>query len=201
VLSAPHRSRGMTLIELLIGLAIVGLLLGIGMPAFNAFIANSKVRSAAEALQSGLALARSAAMGRNQNVEFVLTNDVVDLGNVGTFTPATNGIHWVIRVLDAGTGTYELVESKSGYEGSGQTEGTTTSVQVAASNATITFRGLGGTQGMASAATFDFSNPGAGACHTTATPAPIRCLRVQVSIAGQVRLCDPSTTIPDTRAC
>jgi type IV fimbrial biogenesis protein FimT len=200
VLTALHRSRGMTLVELLIGLAIVGLLLGIGMPAFNAFIANSKVRSAAEALQSGLALARATAMGRNQNVEFVLTNDVVDLGTVGTLTPAANGIHWVVRVLDAGTGNYELVESKSGYEGSGASEGAT-AVQVAASNATITFRGLGGTQGMASAATFDFSNPGAGACHTTATPAPIRCLRVQVSIAGQVRVCDPSTTIPDTRAC
>ncbi|MGH3884640.1 MAG: GspH/FimT family pseudopilin [Burkholderiales bacterium] len=200
MLNRPHRSRGMTLIELLIGLAIVGLLLGIGMPAFNTFIANSKVRNAAEALQSGLALARSAAMGRNQNVEFLLTNDVVDLGTVGTIAPATNGIHWVVRVLDPATGNYELVETKSGYEGSGQSEGAT-SVLVAASNATITFRGLGGTQGAAGTATFDFSNPGAGACHTTATPAPIRCLRVQVSIAGQVRVCDPSTSVPDTRAC
>lgn len=200
MLNPLRRSRGMTLIELMIGLAIVALLLGIGMPAFNAFIANSKVRNAAEALQGGLALARATAMGRNQNVEFVLTNEVVDLGNVGTVTPATNGMHWLVRVLDSSTGTYELVESKSGYEGSGQSAGAS-SVQVAASSATIAFRGLGGTQGMAGTATFDFSNPGAGACHTTATPAPIRCLRVQVSIAGQVRVCDPSTTVPDTRAC
>lgn len=194
-------SSGMTLVELMIGLAILALLLGLGVPSFSAFLANSKVRNAAEALQNGLAIARSEALRRNQNVEFVLTNDTVDLGTVATATPATNGIHWLVRAQDPVTGFWELVQTKSGYEGSGQIEGSAAAVQVAASNAAIVFRGLGGTQGMAGTATFDFSNPQAGACHTTSTPGPIRCLRVQVSIAGQVRVCDPSTAVPDTRAC
>jgi type IV fimbrial biogenesis protein FimT len=192
-------SRGVTLIEMMIGLAILALLLGMGLPAFGAWIANSKVRNAAEGLQAGLALARSEAMRRNQNVEFVITNDTVDIGTVPTLVPAANGIHWAVRFMDPATATYSLVESRSGYEGSANAEGTT--VQVAANAPLVVFRGIGGTQGLAATAAFDFSNPSAGACHTTATPSPIRCLRVQVSVGGQIRLCDPSTAAPDTRAC
>jgi type IV fimbrial biogenesis protein FimT len=200
VLKTARKSQGMTLIEIMIALAILGLLLGMGVPAFTAFLANSKVRSAAEGLQTGLTLARSEAMRRNQTVEFVLTNDEVNPGTVGTVTPAAGGIHWLVRAANPVSKVYELIEAKSGYEGSGQATGAS-AVQVAASDAMIAFRGLGGTQGLAAAATFDFSNPQAGACHTPTTPSAIRCLRVQVSVAGQIRVCDPSTTAPDTRAC
>ena len=189
----------MTLIEIMIGLAILGLLLGMGLPAFNTFLANSKLRNTAEALQSGLTLARSEAMRRNQTAEFLLTSDEINLGTVGTVTAATSGIHWLVRVRDPASGVYQLIEAKSGYEGSGQTGGGTT-VQVSASEANIAFRGLGGTS-LGAIATFDVSNPQAGACHATATPSPIRCLRVQVSVAGQIRICDPTTAAPDTRAC
>lgn len=192
-------THGFSLVELLIGLAIFGLLMSFAMPAFHLFLANNKVRNAAEALQSGLAIARSEAVRRNRNVEFVMTEDTVDEGSVGTITPAAGGRNWVVRVSNT-TGTYELIQAKSGAEGSGQVEGGS-SIIVNGSTPQITFRGLGGTQGLSSTATFDFSNPQAGACNTSGTPGPIRCLRVQVSVAGQVRLCDPSTTAPDTRAC
>jgi type IV fimbrial biogenesis protein FimT len=158
------------------------------------------VRGTADSLQSGLVLARATAIRRNQNVDFVMTNDTIDLGSAGTVTPATNGQNWLVRVLDPSTGTYELVQSKSGAEGSGAVEGAST-VQVNGSVGQVTFRGLGGTQGLGATATFDFSNPAAGACNTVGTPGPIRCLRVQVSVAGLVRICDPSTTAPDSRAC
>jgi type IV fimbrial biogenesis protein FimT len=194
-------SAGLTLIELMIGLAILALLIGMGMPSIGTWMANSRVRNTAEGLQSGLALARSEAVRRNQNVEFVITNDIIDLGTVGTVAPAANGMHWLVRFINPATATYSLVESKSGYEGSGQAGGQTIGAQIAASDPQIVFRGMGGTQGLGGTATFDVSNPAAGACHTTATPAPIRCLRVQVSVSGQIRLCDPSTAAPDTRAC
>ena len=133
------------------------------------------------------------------------SNDTVTAATVGTVTPSASGRHWLVRVLDPLTATYELIEAKSGFEGSGQSEAGAPTVQVAATNALITFRGLGGTQGLAAAATFDFTNPSAGACHTTVTPGPIRCLRLQVSVAGQIRMCDPSVdpaTHPgDTRLC
>lgn len=201
MLMQRHPARGMTLIELMIALAILGVLLGLGLPAFSTFLANSKVRNATETLSAGLSLARSEAMRRNRNVEFVLTNDTVTAATVGTVTPTVLGKHWLVRVFDPLTATYELIEAKSGFEGSGQSEAGAPTLQVAATNSLITFRGLGGTQGLAAAATFDFSNPSAGACHTTGTPGPIRCLRVMVSVAGRIRTCDPATTAPDTRAC
>lgn len=195
-------SRGVTLVELMIGLAILALLLAMGLPSFSAWIANSKVRNAAEGLQAGLAIARTEAMRQNRNVEFVITNDLVDHGTVGTVAPAANGIHWVVRFMDPAIAAYSMLDTRSGYEGSGRAEGEAIQVQVAASASQIVFRGMGGTT-LGATATFDFSNPGAGACHTVGTPSPIRCLRVQVSVGGQVRLCDPSINplSSDTRRC
>jgi type IV fimbrial biogenesis protein FimT len=201
VLIARQAQRGVTLIELMIGLAILAMLIGLGFPAMSTFLANGKVRNATENLSAGLSLARSEAMRRNRNVEFVLTNDAVSAATVGTVTASTSGRHWLVRVLNPATANYELIEARSGFEGSGQSEAGAPTVVLAASNAQITFRGLGGTQGLAAAATFNFSNPSAGACHTVGTPGPIRCLRVIVSVAGQVRSCDPGTAAPDTRAC
>lgn len=193
-------SRGVTLIELLIGIAIVALLLAFGLPSFGAWMANSRVRNMAEGIQTGLAMARSEAIRRNQNVEFMLTNDIVDLGTVGAVAPAATGINWLVRAINPGTGLYELIDTKSGQEGSGRADGSSV-VQIAASAPLVTFRGFGGTAGLGATATYDFSSPGAGACNTTTTPGPIRCLRVQLSVGGQIRLCDPSTSGSDSRAC
>jgi type IV fimbrial biogenesis protein FimT len=205
VLSPRRRAGGVTLIELLIAIAIISMLFAMGLPAFSTFMANNKVRNSAEVLSSTLAMARSEAMRRNQNVEFLVTNDAVDLGTLDTLTPHANGINWVVRAANPATATYDLVEVKSGYEGSGSREGGGIAVQLLANAPLITFRGLGGTQGLANTATFDFSNPSGGACHTSGTPGPIRCLRVQVSVAGLVRMCDPAVdpvaNPGDTRAC
>lgn len=193
-------TRGLTLIELLIGIAITALLLAFGLPSFGTWMANSRVRGTAEGLQSGLAMARAEAIRRNQNVEFVLTNDVIDLGSVGTVTPAANGIHWLVRAINPANGQYVMLDTRSGQEGANRSDGSS-GVQLLASAPLVTFRGIGGTQGLAATATYDFSNPGAGACHTTQTPGPIRCLRVQLSVSGQIRVCDPGTSGSDTRAC
>ena len=194
-------SRGVTLIELMIGLAIFALLLGLGLPSLTAWLANSRVRTAAEGLQAGLAIARSEAMRRNQNVEFLVTNETIDLGTVATAAPAADGMHWLVRFMDPVIASYSMVDSRSGFEGTGRAEGLPPAVQVAASDPLIVFRGMGGTS-LGALATFDVSNPSAGACHTNAAPSPIRCLRVQVSVSGLIRLCDPSVIDPaDTRGC
>jgi type IV fimbrial biogenesis protein FimT len=194
-------SGGVTLIELMIGLAIVAMLLGLGLPSLSAWLANARVRTAAEGLQAGLAMARSEAMRRNQNVEFVVTNDTIDIGSVATLAADVNGMHWAVRFMDPTIASYSLIDARSGFEGTGRADGQPAAVQVTASDPLIVFRGMGGTN-LGALATFDVSNPGAGACHTTATPSPIRCLRVQVSVSGLVRLCDPSVTdAADTRGC
>ena len=61
-------TRGFTLVELMITLAILTILLGIALPSFQSMIASQKIKTAAADLQSSLLLARSEALKRNANV-------------------------------------------------------------------------------------------------------------------------------------
>lgn len=69
-----YKERGVTLIELVIGIAIVSILLATGMPMFSSWMQNTQVRTAAESIQDGLQIARNEAVRRNANVRFNLTN-------------------------------------------------------------------------------------------------------------------------------
>src|SRR5215831_18283134 len=72
--SRPHAGqRGMSLIELAIGLVIVSLLLGLGIPSFKAWVINSQIRDSAEAILNGIQVARANAIQRNLLVVFTLT--------------------------------------------------------------------------------------------------------------------------------
>ncbi|MDH4028630.1 MAG: GspH/FimT family pseudopilin, partial [Nitrospirota bacterium] len=58
--------KGVTLIELLIVLAIIGILSAIGIPEYGRFIAKSKVRQAANDLLQNMRLARTMAIKENR---------------------------------------------------------------------------------------------------------------------------------------
>lgn len=60
--------RGFTLIELMVTVAILALMLGLGVPSFRDFIAGQKVKSASQNLMTALVLARSEAIKRNADV-------------------------------------------------------------------------------------------------------------------------------------
>lgn len=207
-----RRARGFTIIEIMIALGIAALLLALGLPAYKDFLANNKIRNLAENMQSALNVARSEAINRNVPVEFLLFSDTdYTSGQVGTVTANTTGPNWLIRVVNPSTGVYTHIDWKNGYEGSGQDQDSGAAVRttvtatysppaVGGTASIVTFRGLGGTF-LGSTATFDIANPTAGACHTSTTPSPIRCLRVQVTVSGQIRMCDPSVASSDPRAC
>lgn len=69
-----RRPRGVSLVELMIGLAIMGLLLAAGAPAFTRWLQNAQNRAAAESILNGLQLARAEAVTRNTLVRFQLTD-------------------------------------------------------------------------------------------------------------------------------
>jgi len=62
------RHGGFTLVELIIGIALLAILLSVAIPSYQNVIANQSVNAAATALQSAISLARSEAIKRNRSV-------------------------------------------------------------------------------------------------------------------------------------
>ena len=191
----PGGFAGFTLIELMIALAVIGIVMAIGLPNISVWIQNTQLKTAAEGIVSGLQLARSEALRRNVSVRFQLVDTV---GN-GCALSAT-GASWVVSLADpsgaCGAAASDvaapfIVQKKSGAEGSPNA----TMVGVGGGGTTATFNGLGRLAGVGNLTQINISNPIGGACKTPAGSEPMRCLGILIGNGGQVRMCDPS--VPD----
>lgn len=216
MLNIRHNLRGMTLVEIMVAMVIVVILFAAAAPSFSDWIQNTKIRTAAESVLNGLAIAKTEAVHRNAVTQFVscsasswdvLATSAAAASPVVCSAPA-NGV----------TGGWENVQHNSVQPGS-------TNAQVDASQATIGFNGLG-----RQVATADLVNGGttvnppiavnidvsstlagaacycqAGTCgYVTVTPSPtgkLRCLRITVSPGGQVRMCDPALNAGTPQGC
>ncbi len=171
-----NTSSGFTLIELMVGLAIVAVLLGLGVPSLSAYMANSKIRAAASNFSADLQFARAEAIRRNGGVGLVLTSDAPTATNANSATPSAAGPNWMVRLFNPVTPpTYSLLLGKSAAEGA-------TQVLIAGGVSNVNFTGLGATD-LLDTASFDFSNPTGGACVTAS--GPMRCLlRIPVNVTA-----------------
>ncbi|KGE04140.1 GspH/FimT family pseudopilin [Pseudohaliea rubra] len=69
-----NRSRGFTLVELMITIVVLGILIGLAAPAFRGFVAEQRIRAASMDLQMALTMARSEAVKRNARIELQRSN-------------------------------------------------------------------------------------------------------------------------------
>jgi prepilin-type N-terminal cleavage/methylation domain-containing protein len=72
--AAYRKAGGFTLVELLIGMAILGILLSLAVPAFSDYLRNTRMRNHADALHNALNQARAEAVRRNTYVRVQLLN-------------------------------------------------------------------------------------------------------------------------------
>lgn len=71
----PPRQAGVTLLELMIGLGIMGFTLAIGVPSMAHWLQTNKAKAAAEFYADGLNTARRQALSHNARSRFVLTEN------------------------------------------------------------------------------------------------------------------------------
>lgn len=200
-------ARGFSLIELVVGMAILGILISLGMSSFRTWIANSRIRATAEAIQNGLQMARGEAVRRNAPIRFqftdnltsgcvlstTLTNFVISFDNPAGACDAAV-INEAFPVSDSTNNPApRIIQTRPAAEGSNN-------VAINAGQSVITFNGLGRVTDAATNPVAIDVEPAAGTGDCTA----LRCLRVTVTAGGQVRMCDPlfTTTNPtDPQAC
>ncbi len=192
---------GMSLVEVMIGLAIMGILLGIGVPSMSTWLMNAQVRTMSETLLQGLNLARAEAVRRNGLVRFQLVSDLT-----ASCAVSTGGVDWVVSLADpAGlcaaapseTTAPQTLQKKAGNEGSPKAAVTATTAGV------ITFNALGRpSSSTVNMTQIDITNPTFSPCQHATPAGETRCMRVLVTTGGTVKLCDPKVTdATDPRIC
>lgn len=197
--------RGFSFVELVVVLAIMAILFGLGSIGFGHWLNNIKIRSTADAIQAGLNLARGEAVRRNMVVRFLLV-DTVAAGCVAV----TSTSNWVVSLDDAvgdcaGAALNEgfpitdtvnnpaprIIQSRLAAEGS-------STVGVSAAQSLFRFNGLGRLADVpgVSPVVIDVTDPDTTKC--AANGGKIRCLRVTVTVGGQIRMCDPAYDVAGT---
>lgn len=106
------RESGVTLIELLIALIILGIGASLAAPSFATALANYRVRASAEAALNGLFLARAEAIRRNTTV---------------TFTLAASGSGWTVAQVAPAT----TIQARPDNESPGVVSASSTASRVA----------------------------------------------------------------------
>lgn len=190
-----NRDHGFSLIELLIAVALGALLVALAMPSFTTWISNARIRSVADALQSGLRTSQIEAQRRAHTVVFFrTTSKTCDTTSVAN----ASGSLWQIRTVPNALLTGDMAEAvqcgvltdvSSGVSLTGPTtvcfsgDGR----QTAATNpATVGIDCALDAQGRASSFDVTASTPTAG---------ETRALRILVTLGGSVRMCDPNKTL------
>ncbi len=200
------RQKGFSIIEIAVTLVVLGMVLATAVPSISDWVRNARIRNEANALVSGLQVARETALRRNRPVSFYLVNQPTGTTLTNACTVSATGTSWVVSI-------------NSPHNACGNAPATTSS---SATNPLIVNSHFGAeaTTGLsvsaidnaqpsaaASAATFDaLGRLTSGAAHITVAYSSSRTgdrpLRIDITRTGNVRACDPSITDgTDPRRC
>jgi type IV fimbrial biogenesis protein FimT len=169
-----------------------GILLALAMPGFSNWLRNARVRTTAESVQNGLQLARAEAVRRNTPVASSRQHHRCRLRPRHCRSELGRQPRRPERALrhppSADTDP-RIIQSRSAAEG-----GAATTIASVHHRLASTAWGAPRRPAMSISRARDGE-----ACLEDG--GPVRCLRVVVSLGGQIRMCDPALPDGDAQAC
>jgi type IV fimbrial biogenesis protein FimT len=190
-----RRARGFSLIELLVAVALLALLLALAAPNFSTWVRNARIRTVAEALQSGVRLAQAEAQRRAHAVVFFRTSAKTCDANA---VAVAGGLYWQVRVVPDALLTGDtaepvqcgvLTDVSNGVTLSGPT---TLCFSSDGRQTALTNPGSVGVDcaldALGAASSYDVS--------TSTVSAENRPLRILIALGGAIRMCDPKKSFP-----
>jgi type IV fimbrial biogenesis protein FimT len=196
-------NQGLTLIELMVTVALVGLLLLSAAPSISLWLRNTQIRNTADSIETGLEKARMEAVRRNQNVQFALVSLADPTVMDNSCTPSSNAGSWVVSLSNpanrcatavSDSVTPYIVDKHAVGDG-GKTVAVSAQDATGAGANTVVFDALGRTASANPIAKIIVSD--------SANASGAVTLQLKVSSSGSVRVCNPDPTIAagDPRYC
>lgn len=167
-------NQGLTLVELMIVIAIVGILSSVSLPAFNQWVANAQLKTVSDTLVNGIRLAQVEATKSGQPTQFFLASGQPTLGGATSSTGKNWGVQ-TMKLLNP-TQADTLVQS-------GVMAGSYPNVNIQADTAVLEFNAIGRITNLGKNAQINISHDNNS-----------KKLRLTISTAGAIRLCDPNKT-------
>lgn len=186
----PNRkSSGFSLVELMVVIALLGVLATLGVSSYQAWIQNSRIRTAAESIQGGIQIARAEAVSRNASVQFDFRG--------------TNSA-WTVCVSPLAPGACPNPDNATTIQSRTASEGSSADINVVASDAgPYIFNSFGTMTSPVPAAVTGLVSIGVDVSSSVLSAAESRDLRIVIGVGGSSRMCDPDTGISasDPRKC
>jgi len=223
---AINKQLGVTLVELMVGVLVMGILLALAAPSFSSWIQNQQIRAAAESILNGLQVARGQAVQNNAQARFNLCDassswQVFAASASAAAASLADGVcgagvtltgTTVAGVTVSGTANELRLQDRFTQEGSSSAQVTATSLPavLAAPAAgfaddgtrSVTFNSYGrlvlNDGAVGAVAPYNL-----GLVVEVTTPTGTRPLLIVVQSGGSIKMCDPSPTLAatDPRHC
>lgn len=186
-LTSKSKNLGFGLVEVMIVVALIGILAGLAIPSYKIWIQNTRIRTTTESIQNGLQKAKSEALKHNAQVRFTLNAD--SSWSVGCVTPVADlnldGMADCPAQIDAATATEATIDIDVGTDNGYMA---------------VTFNNLGIKE--ASLAASEFNRVSIDMDASAMNPADSRDLDIIISAGGGIKMCDSNLDgTADLRRC